>query len=407
MKKILLIVFIANVFFAKGQTTSSIQSGNWTNPNTWDCNCIPTANYSVTIYHQVTLNTNISFTTSTSGLYIDNIGSLQQDNGLRDILVNGCHFDNYGIVNVNHFIILSSSYELFNYSGATMAVTSLANSWVFENQGTFIADSVNNAYNFENDGSTQINNLINASGAIFYMLSGGTINWIENYGVMEFNSLPPFPVNGISLVNNGSFYNEGNSFSLSGDLRNTGRFSNYQGVALPIGGNFYNSNPSTHNANFANEGTINIQGSWYNADTVRGSPYGSFSVQDSSVNTGIMQGSFRFCDATPISTNEVVDSNTGNISPGITTCSRSSIFQLHNQNPEIKIYPNPSSEILNIEINSSNMTHQEMKIEDVLGNEILKQSLSTNHSNINISNLQNGVYIIRVGNSVQKFIVQH
>ena len=79
----------------------------------------------------------------------------------------------------------------------------------------------------------------------------------------------------------------------------------------------------------------------------------------------------------------------------------SGISQISNQNSQIKIYPNPVNSILQVSV--SNETLGQIKIVDVLGNEILQ----TQQKQIDVSNFQNGVYFIRVGASTQKFIVQH
>ena len=83
------------------------------------------------------------------------------------------------------------------------------------------------------------------------------------------------------------------------------------------------------------------------------------------------------------------------------------INQLKNQNNKIKIYPNPTSSILNLSLNSLQSKGCDVQITDLLGNEIIKQSLNTEYSTIDIEALPNGVYFIRVGNSAQKFVVQH
>lgn len=81
--------------------------------------------------------------------------------------------------------------------------------------------------------------------------------------------------------------------------------------------------------------------------------------------------------------------------------SSSDIQQTKNKTQYINIYPNPTNSILQVSV--SNETLGQIKIVDVLGNEILQ----TQQKQIDVSNLQNGVYFICVGTSTQKFIVQH
>jgi len=67
-----------------------------------------------------------------------------------------------------------------------------------------------------------------------------------------------------------------------------------------------------------------------------------------------------------------------------------------------KIYPNPANNILNIEAEISKPAH--IEIYNLSGNKIFSQlMMETNHS-INISNFASGIYFIKVGNSVQKFV---
>ena len=105
MKKLLpliLFAFLASNFFS--QTASSIANGNWTNPTTWNCTCVPVNGYSVTINNSVTLNTSLLF--NTGGININNTGSLTQDASLnRDIWINGGYFNNSGRADFRYFLI--------------------------------------------------------------------------------------------------------------------------------------------------------------------------------------------------------------------------------------------------------------------------------------------------------------
>ncbi|MFI5141245.1 MAG: T9SS type A sorting domain-containing protein [Bacteroidia bacterium] len=82
-----------------------------------------------------------------------------------------------------------------------------------------------------------------------------------------------------------------------------------------------------------------------------------------------------------------------------------SIKQIANNNT-LKIYPNPAKDLLNIEVEMLN-ENAEIKIFDVLGNEVL----NTKQKQIDVSNLQNGVYFVQVKTNksilIQKIVVQH
>ena len=66
---------------------------------------------------------------------------------------------------------------------------------------------------------------------------------------------------------------------------------------------------------------------------------------------------------------------------------------------ELKVYPNPANDVLTIE-NSKGKT---VEIIDVLGKIILLDKNST-RATINIAHLKSGVYFVKVGQIMQKFI---
>lgn len=71
------------------------------------------------------------------------------------------------------------------------------------------------------------------------------------------------------------------------------------------------------------------------------------------------------------------------------------IEQFEIENPEFKLYPNPTKDILNIEYL---MAHEKtiLIITDVLGNIIKQTAFSIQHSTLNISELNAGVYFVTV-----------
>ncbi|TCK67343.1 putative secreted protein (Por secretion system target) [Winogradskyella wandonensis] len=73
-------------------------------------------------------------------------------------------------------------------------------------------------------------------------------------------------------------------------------------------------------------------------------------------------------------------------------------------NFRLNLYPNPTSNILNIE--SNNQQIKQIEIYDILG----KQLLIANNSNIDVSNLKSGIYILKakttLGEVVKRFIKQ-
>ena len=72
----------------------------------------------------------------------------------------------------------------------------------------------------------------------------------------------------------------------------------------------------------------------------------------------------------------------------------------------IRIYPNPTSESLSIQI-TPELLNESYKIYDVLGKTMLEGTLSSDQTNIKVSDLSNGIYFISLGDKkTSKFIKQ-
>ena len=95
-------------------------------------------------------------------------------------------------------------------------------------------------------------------------------------------------------------------------------------------------------------------------------------------------------------------SNTKTQNIVVSSCSTTGINQLANNN-DINIYPNPAQNSITI----SGKQLAEIQITDMLGNILIKNEelkMKNGIMQIDISNLQSGVYFLRVGNAMQKFI---
>ena len=77
------------------------------------------------------------------------------------------------------------------------------------------------------------------------------------------------------------------------------------------------------------------------------------------------------------------------------------------QKNELKIYPNPSTDkFFNIDLGTGYSTDKlEVKVYDLLGNLVLEKTMNANTTRIN-HNLGAGVYIVKVGSSATKLVVQ-
>jgi hypothetical protein len=78
-----------------------------------------------------------------------------------------------------------------------------------------------------------------------------------------------------------------------------------------------------------------------------------------------------------------------------------SIFEL---NATINLYPNPTRSELNIQISNA-LVGNEMYIFDAVGKLVYKQQLLSTQTNVSVSNLADGNYIVRVGELVKRFEV--
>jgi len=81
-------------------------------------------------------------------------------------------------------------------------------------------------------------------------------------------------------------------------------------------------------------------------------------------------------------------------------------IEQHGKNANaFKVYPNPVNNVLNVE-RAMFDKNDALEITDVLGNRIKQTLLVTENSLVDVSELNSGVYFVKIGNSTQKFIKQ-
>ena len=73
-------------------------------------------------------------------------------------------------------------------------------------------------------------------------------------------------------------------------------------------------------------------------------------------------------------------------------------------NKQITLYPNPTKNLLNIDLQNNQSDKEEFKIFDINGRTILYGNLINGLNHINVENLSKGLYIFNLGNINQKFI---
>jgi hypothetical protein len=379
MKKLSL-TFVMFLVMVSGisQSATSIANGPWLSPFTWNCMCVPTPGYTVVINHQVTLNT--SFQIPSGGITVSSGASLIQDTA-RDIMINGGFFVNNGKVKFRYLLLQTGSftntdslllksfanYKKFVNSGVLHKVDSFYNMGYLHNSGIVSAKKFQNNDTLINDGLfIEVDSFYNMSflynsdsiiAPTFYttgkLINNGTIAGVDSFtngGILNNNSQAVIQAD--SMLNIGTLTNAGhlqhNAFANMGTISNSGvitffdafnlsqlnnsgamtgahsfwnlgRFNNSIGGNLSLGNSFLNADSIQHDASFFNNGIVVVDSNWFNADTVNG-VFGSFVVADSSGNSGLMLGSFDFCDLSPPPAAPYIDINYGSISSQITWC---------------------------------------------------------------------------------------
>ena len=67
-------------------------------------------------------------------------------------------------------------------------------------------------------------------------------------------------------------------------------------------------------------------------------------------------------------------------------------------NTKLLVYPNPATDVLNININNSSFKNSEVVIYNISGVEVLKTNMANSSTQLNIETLSNGVYLVKVSN---------
>ena len=396
--------------FAFGQTANSTQNGNWMNPTTWDCFCVPVPGYTITVNHTVTMDTSFAYTTGS--ITVSSGGTLQQDVSGRDIWLNGGSFTNNGTTDIRYLLLSSGTFS----NTSNFYVESFANNITIANSGSFLnVDSLYNDGTINNNGTIDVSTFYNEDVMNNYdqiinvdsMFNNGTfLNDVNAY--LEADSATnndQFTNNGVIdyqyFTNAGDFTN--NNYMSFWDMTNIGDFTNVDslegGNSMTNAGYFDNQNSArfeltnsflnaslTNDAYFETEGYMSVGDSWYNYDTIQGVT-GNIFVQDTSYNSGYMLGTFDFCDNTPPPSSPYVDFNLGTIDNGITFCQTTSVADVQSDE-EVHLYPNPTSGLVNL---STNENHY-ITVYNVLGEQVLDRF----DNRIDLSNYESGIYLIQL-----------
>ncbi|HBX50990.1 MAG: hypothetical protein A2275_13215 [Bacteroidetes bacterium RIFOXYA12_FULL_35_11] len=418
MRKIYFAVALLFILISvNAQNVTSVSNGNWLNPMTWSCMCIPVPGYtasSITINHQVVMDT--SMVLPSGSITIGATGILSDDVSGRDLYVSGGTLINNGLLDIrylyaqtgsvtnNDSIHLKSLASLVTFTNngniyipdsmflngnftnnGIINVGTFYNESIFHNYGAIVnADSITNAGAFTNypDSWMEVDSMTNTG----ILINDGTISYyaFTNFGNYTNNNLITF----FDFTNIGSFSNN-DSLIGTGSFFNVGNFTNVFGSKLLIGDSFLNADTLGFHGYFLNDGYVYVGNNWYNTDTIAGTA-GSFIVQNLTGNEGIMMGSFDFCDLTPPAIAPFIDYNIGTIEAGITYCTNTSISETIFK--QIEIYPNPVNDVLYLNDNTNSVSA--IEIFDFLGKKIFAE-MKINNS-MNVSTLESGCYFIKI-----------
>lgn len=265
-------------------------------------------------------------------------------------------------------------------------------------KGTLYAASYTGLWQYKNNNWTH---LADCGGDMFRHVYGMEVidNLLYIYG--RFNSLGGVTSKGIVAFDGVKWYGLGQGMSYSGyeiinnvqkidgNIYITGNFENVEGIG--------NSTPN-QNTNYA----VLSNNQW----CIKSPPFDNASFGVVKYNGDLhIYGAFSKCGtdtvfgfAKWVGGNTIVScSNTFTISNTYVGINEISISD------NIKVYPNPATDILNIEDQQKELQNSEIEIRNTLGQVVLTTIFS---NQIDISNLKNGVYFLSVKNKNYKIIKQ-
>ena len=253
---------------------SSVQSGNWSNPGTWDCGCVPSENDLIIIgAHTVTANqnssiTNISITSggilTSNGKTLTILRNLQVDGaitGSLKLILSGTNtISGTGVINAGDIDLIAGNKTIaagtsLDNSAATLSTINIypgitlrnngifitgamingvdaSSTWVqgagsglkvgneFLLNGTLDASGTGNAIEYFRDGNAPIKT---ATGAYYNLIISGSDTKVLSANI---------DINGSLNINSGNFDPAGYSVYIAGNWINNGGFA--EGTATVI-----------------------------------------------------------------------------------------------------------------------------------------------------------------------------
>lgn len=414
MKSLLLSAFalitmqLEATYLFSQSTRTSVANGNWLSPATWDCVCIPMPWDNIVVNHSITLDTSWY---STASITVNSSGTITEGSSLRQWAVTGGSFSNNGYVNISRVSVTGGSFT--NNDSLRINLAFYVSSVFINNGKIFDVDSFSNDGIFTNNLTANINCTLYSNldsivnGGVITAFAHTNLSKSYNNGILNFTDYTNTAIFvNTATVNFSNFTNTASGtalnksgFSGTNDFLNVGKFTNEASGTVTVGSDFANADSSSAFARFINDGFFQAGDNWLNIDSVSGS--GTFCVNDSTANTGIMSGSFDFCDLTPPAQPPYIDWNPGTVSPGVTWCTKScnSGFEKMAVPAGFSVFPNPCDNYLQIG-NLYESANYKLKIYNLPGQVVLESEITSGVSyakpGIDVSGLQNGIYFIEL-----------
>ncbi|MBK8497568.1 MAG: T9SS type A sorting domain-containing protein [Flavobacteriales bacterium] len=334
-------------------TIHSESDGDWYEPSTWDCSCIPPNSALVFVDHNVTVTGGMgksggsltvtstgymdSFETVQLGCAVDNQGVMVLGDLWIDasalLFENNGYLSCYRVANYRDGLYNSGywdiSDELFLYADLENGTTGYLSASTVS--GGAVLENFNVAGFFGADGPAM--RIFNHDSLDIHASAGSVVRAIFNTGRLEMTGLTVD-----TLTNSGS---------ISSSSTHIGKYYSGNGdwFVIPVGQDIFVDAGAT--MTIIAPGVLNVS----NGDlTVNGvlDGNGCVLVAQTTVNNGLITGTIDICDGTPTTAiAPIIDVNTGTVTSGVRYCSPDACtvgIGSSDGSAAIRLFPNPASD---------------------------------------------------------------
>jgi hypothetical protein len=144
----------------------------------------------------------------------------------------------------------------------------------------------------------------------------------------------------------------------------------------------------------------------YIYDNIDGNIGGTFNIIDSTY-LNIWEGSRSFVNLADVTSDGKLDMLVGNFSGGVAFYEGDLNVSLSNSTTQlevIEIYPNPTNNIVTINLGKNKLEGATIRIINLLGKVIHTEKANQQHSTIDLSNYANGIYFIQFSNQISSSV---